>query len=87
MTSGPGFQVAFGKRIASVFKWVETATASVPEAILGIVVLALAAVFVYATLRNRPRRGEPPFGPEDDPESEEVSSSHENTTELPSAHK
>jgi cytochrome c-type biogenesis protein len=87
MTSGPGFQVALGKRIASVFKWVETATASVPEAILGIAVLALAAVFVYATLRNRPGRGQPPFDSEDDPESEEVSSSHENTTELPSAHK
>ena len=58
MTSGPGFQVAFGKRLASSFGWVEKVTAPVPEAILGLVVLALAAVFVYATLRNRPRRGQ-----------------------------
>jgi ABC-type nickel/cobalt efflux system permease component RcnA len=87
MTSGPGFQVAFGKRLASVFKWVETVTAPVPEAILGLLVLALAAVFVYATLRNRPRKGEPPCAPEDHPESDAVSSSHEDTTELPSAHK
>jgi cytochrome c-type biogenesis protein len=86
MTSGPGFQVAFGKRLASAFKWVETVTAPVPEAILGLVVLALAAVFVYATLRNRPRNGQPNFAPEDDPELDDpefevVSSSREDTTE------
>src|SRR5665647_2554553 len=51
MTSDPGFQVAFGKRLASTFGWVEKITAPIPEAFLGLVVLALAAVFVYATLR------------------------------------
>jgi cytochrome c-type biogenesis protein len=83
MTSGPGFQVAFGKRLASVFKWIETVTAPVPEAILGLVVLAIAGVFVYATLRNRPRKGEPPFAPEDAPESEAATSLHEDTAETP----
>ena len=83
MTSGPGFQVAFGKRIASVFKWVETVTAPVPEAVLGLFVLALAAVFVYATLRDRPRKGESPFAPEDAPESQDAPSLHEDTSETP----
>jgi cytochrome c-type biogenesis protein len=83
MTSGPGFQVAFGKRLASVFKWIETVTAPVPEAILGLVVLAIAGVFVYATLRNRPRKGEPPFAPEDAPESEAATLLHEDTAETP----
>src|ERR1035437_1817936 len=50
MTSCPGFQVAFGKLLASFFGWVEKVTSPVPEALLGLVVLALAGVFVYATL-------------------------------------
>jgi cytochrome c-type biogenesis protein len=87
MTSGPGFQVAFGKRLASFFKWIETATAPVPEAVLGLVVLALAGVFVYATLRNRPRKGRPPFAPEDYPGSEPEPSLYEDTTDQPSIHK
>src|SRR5450759_901508 len=87
MTSGPGFQVAFGRRLASVFAWVEHVTAPIPEALLGRAVLALAAVFVYATLRNRPRRGQPPFASKDDPESEAAPSCHEDTTQLPSTHK
>ena len=85
MTSGPGFQVAFGKHLASTFGWVEKATAGVPEVLLGLVVLALAAVFIYATLRDR-RRGGPPPGPDDDlqsgarpcpqPDTADVSSTH-----------
>jgi len=67
MTSRPGFQVAFGKRLASVFTWVETVTAPIPEAILGLLVLALAGVFFYATLRSRPRRAQVPQSA-DDPE-------------------
>jgi cytochrome c-type biogenesis protein len=87
MTSGPGFQVAFGKRLASFFGWVEKVTSPVPEAVLGLVVLALAGVFVYATLRNRPRKGQPPFAPEDDPGPEPEPSLHEDTTDQPSIHK
>ncbi len=87
MTSGPGFQVAFGKRLASVFGWVEKVTSPVPEALLGLVVLALAAVFVYATLRDRPGKRQPSFVPENDPESEAALSHHQDTTEQPSIHK
>jgi len=84
MTSGPGFQVAFGNRLASVFKWVETVTAPIPEAVLGLVVLALAGVFVYATLRYRPSNDPSAYSPDDDPESEADPSSQEDTTEQPS---
>jgi cytochrome c-type biogenesis protein len=65
MTSGPGFQVAFGQRLASTFGWVEKATAGVPEVLLGLIVLALASVFIYATLRDRNRGGPPPASEED----------------------
>jgi cytochrome c-type biogenesis protein len=87
MTSGPGFQVAFGKRLASFFGWVEKVTSPVPEALLGLVVLALAGVFVYATLRDRPGKGQPSFAPEDDPEREAAPSNDKDTTEQPSIHK
>ena len=87
MTSGPGFQVAFGRRLASVFGWVEKVTSPVPEALLGLVVLALAAAFVYATLRDRPDKGQPPVVPGNDPESEAAPSNDQDTTEQPSMHK
>lgn len=87
MTSGPAFQVAFGERLALFFKWVETVTAPIPEAALGLVVLALAAVFIYATLRDRPRKGQPPFAPENDPEPEGDPSSAGDVTDQPSIHR
>ncbi|MEO8519004.1 MAG: cytochrome c biogenesis CcdA family protein [Dermatophilaceae bacterium] len=86
MTSGGGFQVAFGKHLASTFGWVEKVTAPVPEAILGLLVLALAGVFVYATLRNRPSRGQL-CSSTDDPEDEDAPSSDEDTFEATSTHK
>jgi len=86
MTSGGGFQVAFGKRLASTFGWVEKVTAPVPEAILGLFVLALAGVFVYATLRNRPSGGQLCSSAED-PEDEDPMSSHEDTIDATSNHK
>jgi len=86
MTSGPGFQVAFGRRLASVFGWVEKVTAPIPEAVLGVVVLALAAVFVYATLRYRPRKGQP-LSSAEDPELQDAPSCHEDTTEPTSTRK
>jgi cytochrome c-type biogenesis protein len=87
MTSGPGFQVAFGKRLASFFGWVEKVTSPVPEALLGLVVLALAGVFVYATLRDRPGKRQRPFAPEDDPEFDAAPSNDQDTIEQPSIHK
>ena len=85
MTSGPGFQVAFGRRLTSVFGWVEKVTAPIPEVVLGLFVLALAAVFVYATLRDRTRQGQPPSSG-DDPQSESPPSCHEHTNEPASTH-
>jgi cytochrome c biogenesis protein CcdA len=53
MTGGPGFQVAIGRLLTRVFGRIEDWTAGVPEPVLGLAVLALAAVFVVATLRPR----------------------------------
>lgn len=55
MTSGPGFQVGIGRALARVFERIESWTAPVPEPILGLFVLGLAAVFIVATLRDRSR--------------------------------
>jgi cytochrome c-type biogenesis protein len=60
MTSGPGFQVALGKGLARAFERLESWTAGVPEPVLGLAVLALAGLFVLATLRDR-HRGNPPL--------------------------
>ena len=54
MTSGPDFQVAIGKGLAEVFHRIEAWAAPVPEPLLGAAVLALASVFVYVTLADRP---------------------------------
>lgn len=86
MTTGPGFQVAFGKNLATFFAWVSTATAPIPEAILGLIVLALAAVFVYATLRGRPRRGSSRSSATD-PEPEDEPSCHDHTDKPRSTHR
>lgn len=59
MTSGPAFQAGIGKGLARVFQRIETWTDPVPEALLGLGVLALAGVFVYATLRDRDRPATP----------------------------
>jgi cytochrome c-type biogenesis protein len=53
MTGGPGFQVTMGKSLERLFTRIEAWTDPVPEPVLGLVVLALAAVFVVATLRDR----------------------------------
>jgi cytochrome c-type biogenesis protein len=81
MTSGPGFQVAFGKRLASFFGWVEKVTSPVPEALLGLVVLALAGVFVYATLRDRPGKTQSSLASGEDAELEAAASCDQDTTE------
>jgi cytochrome c biogenesis protein CcdA len=60
MTGGPGFQVAIGRSLARVFRRLESWTAPVPEPLLGVGLLTLAGVFVYATLTDRRRRAAPP---------------------------
>ena len=60
MTSGPGFQVAIGRALARLFRRVEIWTAPVPEAVLGLALLALAAVFAIAALNGRQRRNTDP---------------------------
>lgn len=55
MTRGPGFQVAIGDGLERVFTRIEAWADPVPEPVLGLVVLALAAGFVVATLRDRRR--------------------------------
>lgn len=55
MTSGPGIQVAAGRGLARVFDRFEQWVSPVPEPLLGLGVLALAALFVTATLRDRRR--------------------------------
>lgn len=55
MTGGPGFQVAVGRQLSEVFERIEEWAEPVPEPLLGLGVLALAAVFVVATLRDRRR--------------------------------
>jgi cytochrome c-type biogenesis protein len=57
MTGGPGFQVAIGKALARIFRRIEVWTAPVPEPVLGLALIALAAVFVVATLIDRHRPG------------------------------
>jgi cytochrome c-type biogenesis protein len=64
MTTGTGFQVAIGTWLAATFAQIQSWVAPVPEAILGLALLLLAAVFVFATLRRRsPRAGDTPSGP------------------------
>jgi cytochrome c-type biogenesis protein len=63
MTGGPGFQVAIGRALSHLLRRVEAWTAPVPEPVLGLALLALAAVFAVAALRDRRRpdpAGQPP---------------------------
>ncbi|MCB0906246.1 MAG: cytochrome c biogenesis protein CcdA [Nocardioidaceae bacterium] len=71
MTGGPGFQVAIGRGLEQAFSRIEHWTAPVPEPLLGLAVLALAGVFVAATLRDRREH------PDDDvPDSDEPHCHH-----------
>jgi cytochrome c biogenesis protein CcdA len=55
MTTGPGFQAAVGRWLSRQFEHVQRWLDPVPEPILGLVVIAVAAVFVWATLTDRRR--------------------------------
>jgi cytochrome c-type biogenesis protein len=59
MTGGPGFQVAIGRALTRAFARIEAWTSGVPDAVLGLLVLALAGGFVMATLRDRTRARAP----------------------------
>ena len=59
MTSGPGFQVAIGRWLSRQFEQLQQFLAPVPEPILGLLVMAIAALFVYATLVDRRRDRRP----------------------------
>ena len=52
MTGGPGFQVAIGRFLTRVFSRIETWTAAVPELVLGLAILAIAAGFAAAALHH-----------------------------------
>lgn len=52
MTGGPGFQTAIGRFLTRIFGRVLSWTAPIPEAVLGLAVLSVAALFVVAALRG-----------------------------------
>jgi cytochrome c-type biogenesis protein len=60
MTTGPGFQVAIGRWLSRQFEQIQQWLAPVPEPVLGLAVLAVAAVFVWATLTDRRRLNDQP---------------------------
>ena len=57
MTAGPGFQAAIGRWLSHQFEQVQRWLTPVPEPILGLAVLAIAGVFVWATVTDRRRIG------------------------------
>jgi cytochrome c-type biogenesis protein len=81
MTGGPGFQVAIGKQLSKVFTRIEVWTEPVPEPVLGLAVLALAAVFVATTLRDRHR----PEGSADE-QADESEACHGTTADPHTGH-
>ena len=60
MTSGPEGQVAIGQALAGWFAQLETWLKPLPEPVLGLGLLLLAGVFVWATLIGRRHRPEAP---------------------------
>ena len=62
MTGGTAFQASAGQALADVFLRIQRWTAPVPESVLGLALLALAAVFDWATLVGRRRHPAPPAG-------------------------
>jgi cytochrome c biogenesis protein CcdA len=59
MTTGPGFQASIGRWLSQRFEQAQQWLAPVPEVVLGLAVLAIAGVFVWATLTDRHRDPEP----------------------------
>lgn len=84
MTGGPGPQVAVGRLLARVFGRIESWLAPVPEPVLGVALVALAAVFVIATLAGRPGHSsaEEPAGGQE----EAAAADDETSVPLPACH-
>ncbi|MEN1973575.1 cytochrome c biogenesis CcdA family protein [Cellulomonas sp. P4] len=72
MTRGTEAQAAIGRGLTAVFSRFEDWTSPVPEPVLGLALVALAALFVWATLSERRRPGTPALtagtAPDDTPE-------------------
>lgn len=66
MTGGTEVQTAMGESLAGAFGAVQEWVSPVPEPVLGLALLALAAVFVVTTLRDRRRDRTPEPSPADD---------------------
>lgn len=81
MTRGTQAQAAIGRTLTSVFSRFEDWTSPVPEPVLGLALVALAALFVWGTLseRRRARTTRPETTPEQRPTGE--ASCHEHDTE------
>ncbi len=62
MTGGSAFQDSASRTLTDIFATVQTWLAPVPEPVLGIALLAVAGVFVWATLTER-RRAKAPTAP------------------------
>lgn len=60
MTGGTAAQAAMGEGLAGIFERLQTWLSPIPEPVLGLALLALAAVFVVATLHARRRPASPP---------------------------
>jgi cytochrome c biogenesis protein CcdA len=86
MTGGPGFQVAIGRALARLFRHVEIWTAHVPELVLGLALLALAAVFVTATLHRRSPHSAPGADSEPVRELAEQAEAQSGPSGMPLAH-
>lgn len=59
MTTGPGFQVSIGRWLGRQFERIQQWLAPVPEPVLGLLVVAIAGLFVVATLTDRRRARRP----------------------------
>jgi cytochrome c-type biogenesis protein len=79
MTGGTAFQATAGQALADVFMRIQRWTEPVPEPVLGLALLALAGVFVWATLVGRRRHPAPPT--DDQPtDGDDTPSCHDTST-------
>ena len=80
MTGGPGFQAGIGRFLTRVFTRIDRWTAPVPEPILGLAVLGIAAIFVTATLRDRHRSAPSDPATDGEPPRSDPACHHHDTT-------
>jgi cytochrome c biogenesis protein CcdA len=82
MTRGTETQAAIGRTLTTIFADFEDWTAPVPEPLLGLGLVAVAALFVWGTLSERRRNRKVQAGPEDPvPAAEHEASCHEHHRE------